>query len=95
MTVLLIIALVMTGMPLFDSITTAFGTAGTGGFGIKADSMASYSYLTQFVVAVGMMLFGVNFSIYYLVLMKQYKAAFANEEFKTYIGIIVINQGHL
>ena len=90
MTVLLIVALIFTGMPVFDSITTAFGTAGTGGFGIKGDSMASYSYLTQFVVAVGMMMFGINFSVYYLVLMGQGKSAFRNEEFKTYIGIIVL-----
>ena len=90
MTVLLIVALIMTGMPVFDSITTAFGTAGTGGFGIKADSMASYSYLTQFVVAVGMMMFGVNFSVYYLILIKQGKLAFRNEEFKVYLGIITI-----
>ena len=90
MTVLLIVALIMTGMPVFDSITTAFGTAGTGGFGIKADSMASYSYLTQFVVAVGMMMFGVNFSVYYLILIKQGKLAFRNEELKVYLGIITI-----
>ena len=90
MTVLLIVALIMTGMPVFDSICTAFGTAGTGGFGIKADSMAGYSYLTQFVVAIGMMLFGINFSVYYLILIKQSKLAFRNEEFKTYLAIIAI-----
>ena len=90
MTVILIIVLIMTGMPVFDSIVTAFGTAGTGGFGIKADSMASYSYLTQFVVAVGMMMFGVNFSVYYLILIKQGKLAFRNEEFKVYLGIITL-----
>ena len=90
MTVILIVALMFTGMPLFDSICTAFGTAGTGGFGIKADSMAGYSQLTQLVVSIGMMLFGVNFSIYYLILMKQFKSAFSNEEFKVYLGIIAI-----
>ena len=90
MTVLLIVALIFTGMPVFDSICTAFGTAGTGGFGIKGDSMASYSYLTQFVVAVGMMMFGVNFSVYYLILIRQGKLAFRNEEFKTYLAIIAI-----
>lgn len=90
MTVLLIVALIFTGMPVFDSICTAYGTAGTGGFGIKGDSMASYSYLTQFVVAVGMMMFGVNFSVYYLILIRQGKLAFRNEEFKTYLAIIAI-----
>ncbi len=91
MTIILIVILIFTGMPVFDSILTAFGTAGTGGFGIKADSMASYNYLTQFVVAVGMMLFGVNFSIYYLILLKETKLAFSNEELKTYIAIITIS----
>ncbi len=91
MTIILIVFLVISGMPFFDSLLTAFGTAGTGGFGIKADSMASYSYLTQFIVAVGMMLFGVNFSIYYLILMKQYKAAFSNEELKGYLGVIAVS----
>ncbi len=91
MTVALIIILILTGMPVLDSFLTAYGTAGTGGFGIKADSMAGYSYLTQFVVAVGMMLFGINFSIYYLVLNKKFGLAAKNEELRGYLGIIAVS----
>ncbi|MBQ5326372.1 MAG: TrkH family potassium uptake protein, partial [Oscillospiraceae bacterium] len=82
------VLLVLSGMPLFDSIVTSFATAGTGGFGIKADSIDGYSYLSQFIVAVFMMLFGVNFSIYYLILLRKLKLAFSNEEMKVYLGII-------
>lgn len=89
MTVALIVILIITGMPVYDSFVTVFGTAGTGGFGIKSDSMASYSYLTQFVVAIGMMLFGVNFSIHYLVLSRKFSDAFKNEELRCYIGVII------
>ncbi len=88
MTIALIVLLVLSGMPLFDSMLTAYGTAGTGGFGIKADSMASYGNLTQFIVAVGMMMFGINFSIYYLIINKKYREAFSNEELRGYLGII-------
>ncbi len=90
MTVSLIVMLLLSGMPLFDSMLTAYGTAGTGGFGIKGDSMASYSHLTQFIVAVGMMMFGVNFSIYYLIIKRKFKEAFSNEELRCYLGIIAV-----
>ncbi|MBR5521807.1 MAG: TrkH family potassium uptake protein [Oscillospiraceae bacterium] len=90
MTVILFVALVIAGMPVFDSITTAFGTAGTGGFGIKGNSMDGYSNLIQFIVAIGMMAFGINFSIYYLVIMKKLNEAFSNEELKCYLGIIAV-----
>ena len=88
LTVLEIAALLISGMPLFDSIVTSFATAGTGGFGIKADSIDGYSHLSQLIVAVFMMLFGVNFSIYYLILMKKLKDAFSNEELKAYLVIV-------
>ena len=52
-------------MPLFDAIATALGTAGTGGFGIKNDSLAGYSPYIQWVVTIFMMLFGINFNFYY------------------------------
>ncbi len=91
MTVALIVILILTGMPVFDSFLTAYGTAGTGGFGIKADSIAGYNRLTQFVVAVGMMMFGVNFSIYYLIINKKFKEAFSNEEMCGYFGIITVS----
>ena len=71
MTVLNVIFLLLGGMSLFDSLCTAFGTAGTGGFGIRNDSMASYSPYIQNVCTVFMFLFGVNFSCYYLLLLGQ------------------------
>ncbi len=83
------ILLLLSGMPLFDSIVTSFATAGTGGFGIKADSIDGYNYMSQFIVAVFMMLFGVNFSIYYLILLRKLKLAFSNEELKVYIGVVL------
>ncbi|MBQ5326201.1 MAG: TrkH family potassium uptake protein [Oscillospiraceae bacterium] len=88
-TVLEAVLLVFSGMPLFDSIVTSFATAGTGGFGIKADSIDGYNYISQTIVAVFMMLFGINFSVYYLVLMRKVKDAFANEELKVYLGVIL------
>ncbi len=88
MTAVLILLLLIGGMPLFDSFATAFGTAGTGGFGIKNDSMGSYSPYLQGVTAVFMILFGVNFNVYYLILMKEFKSAFGNEELRAYFGII-------
>ena len=88
LTVLDIIFLLLGDMPLFDSICHAFGTAGTGGFGIKNDSMSSYSPYLQNVTTVFMILFGVNFSCYYLLLLKQFKNVFKDEELRTYLGII-------
>lgn len=91
LTVLDVIFLLIGGMPLFDSVCHAFGTAGTGGFGIKADSFASYSPYLQNVTTVFMLLFGVNFSCYYLLLMKRVKDVFRDEELRTYIAIVVIS----
>jgi len=71
-----VIFLLIGGMPLFDAICTAFGTAGTGGFGIKNDSIASYSPYLQNVCTVFMFLFGVNFSCYYLLLLRQFRSVF-------------------
>ena len=63
--------LIISGMPVFDSICSAFGTAGTGGFGIRNDSFASYSSHIQWIVAVFMILFGINFNFYYLIIARQ------------------------
>lgn len=89
LTVFCIVFLLIGKMPVFDSFCIAFGTAGTGGFGIKNDSMASYSPYLQGVVTVFMFLFGVNFNIYYLLLLRQFKAVFKNEELRAYIIIAV------
>jgi len=89
MTVLEIILLLVGGMPLFDAVTTAFGTAGTGGFGIKNDSIGGYSTYLQAVVTVFMILFGINFNFYFFLLLRKFSKAFAMEEVKAYLAIIL------
>lgn len=88
MTVIEIVLLLIGGMPVFDSITIAFGTAGTGGFGVLNTSIASYSTFCQTVITVFMSLFGINFNIYFLILCKNFKGAFKSEELWAYIGIM-------
>lgn len=78
-------------MPLFDAITTSFGTAGTGGFGIKNDSIMGYSPYIQWVVTIFMILFGVNFNAYYFIFLKEFKKAFSIEEVRCYFLIIFIS----
>lgn len=75
------------GMPLFDSVVHAIGTAGTGGFGIKADSIASYNPYLQWVITVFMLLFGVSFNIYFLMLLRKWKSIAQSNELWTYLGI--------
>lgn len=77
------------GMPLFDSLCHAFGTAGTGGFSIKAASMGAYSPYAQTVTTVFMILFGVNFSIYFFLLRRKFDLAYKNTELRWYLIIIV------
>ena len=88
MTLLQIILLVVGKMPVFDAFCISFGAAGTGGFGIKNDSMAGYAPHLQVIVTVFMILFGVNFNIYYLILCRKFRQAFRSEELKAYLGII-------
>lgn len=102
LTALCIVCLLLGGMPVFDSFCIAFGTAGTGGFAIKNSSMGGYSYFLQTVVTVFMFLFGVNFSLYYMLLLRKFKAVFKNEELRLYFGIaagsivlIAINIGRM
>ena len=90
MTIILIIALIIAGMPVFDSVCHAFGTAGTGGFGVKGDSIASYNKVCQGIITVGMMMFGVNFNLYYLIIMKKFKDILHSEEVFTYIIIYLV-----
>ncbi len=89
LTIICVAFLLMGGMPLFESLCTAFGTAGTGGFGIKNDSMGSFSSYLQGVVTVFMFLFGINFNIYYLLILRQFKSVFKNEELRYYVFIAV------
>lgn len=84
MTIVEIILLLVGDMPLFDSLCHAFGTAGTGGFGVKADSIAGYSTYLQGVITVFMFLFGVNFTFYYDILIHKVKDAFLLEEVRWY-----------
>ena len=88
LTVLCVVFLLFGGMSLFDSLCTAFGTAGTGGFGVKNDSMASYSPYCQSVCTVFMTLFGVNFNIYFLILLGKFGQAFRSQELRVYLGIL-------
>lgn len=89
MTILEMVFLLFGRMPLFEAVATAIGTAGTGGFGIKNDSMMSYSPYIQWVVTIFMILFGVNFNAYYLMLFGKFRKAFGMEEVKTYFAIIL------
>ena len=89
LTVTQMVLLLLGKMPLFDAVTTAFGTAGTGGFGIKNDSMMSYSPYIQWVVTIFMILFGVNFNAYYFIFLKEFKKAFSIEEVRCYFAIII------
>ena len=89
MTVLQIILLLLGGMPLFDAVTLSFGTAGTGGFGIKNDSIMSYSPYLQWVITVFMILFGVNFSLYYLLLLRSFGRVWRDEELRFYLIVIL------
>lgn len=90
-TVVEIAALLIAGMPVFDSFVHAFGTAGTGGFGVKADSIASYNVACQWIIAVFMVLFGINFNLYYLWILRKFKAAFKSQELWIFVGIIAIS----
>ena len=89
MTVLEFGLLVFGGMPVFDALTTSFGTAGTGGFGIKADSIAGYSSYLQWVITIFMILFSINFNAYYLLLLGDIRRAFAMEEVRHFFFIVL------
>lgn len=89
LTLIEFIILIIFKMPVFDAITTSFGTAGTGGFGIKNTSIADYSPAIQWVVTIFMILFGVNFNAFFFLIMKKFKAFFRMAEVRCYLGIIV------
>ena len=89
-TVLGVIMLCLCGMPLFDSLCTTFGSVGTGGFGIKNSSIGGYSPLIQNAVTVLMILSGVNYTVYFCLLSRQFKEAFSIEEVRWYFAIFGI-----
>lgn len=86
-----IVILVLCKMPLFEAVVHTFGTAGTGGFGVKADSMGSYSPVIQWVIAVFMFIFGINFNLYYLILLKRIRSVFRSSELWVYVGVGVVS----
>ncbi len=89
LTIIEVIFLLLGDVPLFDSVTIAFGTAGTGGFAIKNDSIASYSAYAQWIITVFMLLFSVNFNIYFLLLLRQFRKVFRDEELRAFIIIVI------
>ncbi len=90
LTALQFVLLLIGKMPVFDALATAFGTAGTGGFGVRNDGMAGYSLYIQNVTSVFMIIFGIDFTVYYLLLMRRVKDSFRSEEVRTYLGIILV-----
>ena len=80
--------LLLGSMPLFDALCTTFGTAGTGGFGIKNSSIGEYSAYIQSIVTIFMILFGINFNVYFLLYMRKPKEALRCEEAGWYLAII-------
>lgn len=91
MTLVEIVLLIAGGMSVFDSLLHSFGTAGTGGFGTKSNSVGGYSAYSQWVITIFMLLFGVNFNLYYLMLLKKFRQAFGSEELWAYIGIVAVS----
>ena len=89
LTLIQVILLLFGGVSFFDSLIISFGTAGTGGFGSKTGSLQEYSPYVQWVTIVFMILFGINFRVYYLILIKQWKQAFRCEEMRYYLAVIV------
>ena len=89
LTVIEIILLMVGGMPLFDSCIHAFGSAGTGGFSNRNLSVGAYdNAYFDVVIGVFMLLFGVNFNLYYFLLIKRFKDVFHSEELRAYLGIV-------
>jgi len=92
-TVMEVIALMFTGMPFYDALLLSFSTAGTGGFGLLNDSLASYSFASQTVIIVFMILFGVNFNAYFFIIRRNFKEFFKSEEVRWYFIIIFVAAG--
>lgn len=88
MTSVLVVLLLAGGLSVFESVTTAFGTAGTGGFAVLNDNLASYSPYVQNVITVFMILFGVNFNVYFLLIVRDYVKVLRSSELWTYLGMM-------
>ncbi len=90
MTVIETVLLLLGGLDWFQALTLSFGTAGTGGFAILNSGLASYSPYIQYVITIFMILFGIDFSLYYMLIFKQAKSVLKSDELKGYLGIIFI-----
>ena len=92
LTVIMTLALLLTGMPLYDSVVNSLATAGTGGFSVKNASIGGYmNPAAEWVIAAFMLIFGVNFNIYFFIIVKKFKMILKNEELKVYIALCLIS----
>ena len=91
MTVIEFVFLLCGGMTPFEAILHSFGTAGTGGFGLRVDSIGSYSPYIQWIIAVFMLLFGINFNLYYMFLIRRFRAAFGSRELHCYLAAVAVS----
>ena len=89
MTIAQILLLLIAGMPFFESLLTAFGSASTGGLSFRSNSLASFSPTVQIITSVFMALFGVNFSLYYFIFVKKIKKVLKSEELRVYFGMMI------
>lgn len=89
MTLVQIVFLLCGGVNLFDSAVLSFGTAGTGGFSMKSDSVASFSPYVQWVITVFMLMFGINFNLYYLCIIRRFRSALKSEELWVYLAVVL------
>ncbi len=93
MTFIQVLCLLISKMNLFDALVHTFGSAGTGGFGTYADSVGSFTPCQQWIIGIFMLLFGINFNAYYLLLIRRFRSVFRSEELWTYLGIVALATG--
>ena len=86
-----VVFLLLGGMNLFESLVHAFGTAGTGGFSSRTLSIGAYSPYIQWIVGIFMLAFGVNFNLYYLILLKKFKSVLKSSELWTYVSVVAVS----
>ena len=92
LTVIMTLALLCTGMPLYDSVVNALATAGTGGFSVKNASIGGYmNPAAEWVIAIFMLIFGINFNLYFYIIIKKFDQIFKNEELKVYLALTLIS----
>ena len=87
-------ALCIAGFPLYDAVVTAFSTAGTGGFGVRDGSIAAYANpAAEWIIAVFMLLFGLNFNLYFFLLIRHFGSVLRNEELRVYLILVLLSTG--